>query len=209
MSPAVTDPRDLRVLIPRARRAIDGPTALSSAAVSTSLNDDELLGLVADAVGNVILLTGGSSSFGYKLEVVSRDAYYLAPNSWRTDAEMIIEAQTAVIAQVAIDFFFVGIRNQFVSETIKDEGQEWTYDRSATLVRDQMKLLAEIRDRALTIIAETNQVPDAYLSYVAERDMQAATWLEPWAPEVGRGVPFSGIGGGYALGEFDLGQAWW
>jgi hypothetical protein len=72
---AVTDLRDLRVLIPETRRAIDGPTATSSAAVSASLTDAEVLGLVADATSEAILMTGGSTQFGYQLVVVERDEF--------------------------------------------------------------------------------------------------------------------------------------
>lgn len=207
----VTDLRDLRVLIPRARRAIDGPTALSSASVATTLNDDEVLGVIADGVANVILLTGGAQSFGYQLVVTSRDTNYMAPNGWATDQQMSTEAETAVIAQAAIDFFFNKFQDMKVHEAIADEGQSWDWDKSPALVRDQLKLLGAVRDKALANLAALNVPLDSFISFVAERDKLAAIWVEPWVSEIGAPVPFTWGGdlSGHDSRFLGPGEAWW
>jgi hypothetical protein len=197
---AVTDLRDLRVLIPETRRAIDGPTATSSAAVSASLTDVEVLGLIADATSEVILMTGGSSEFGYQLVVVERDEFYKAPIAWATDRERDPYADVVIRSQAAINFFFQKVQNLKVSEEISDEGQTWTYSYSAQLVRDQMRFLVETRDRALAMLAAMNAPLDSWVSLVANRDKMAAIYLEPYVEEIGAPVPYTGIGGG---GDFD------
>jgi Lon protease-like protein len=199
---AVTDLRDLRVLIPETRRAIDGPTATSSAAVSASLTDVEVLGLIADATSEVILMTGGSSEFGYQLVVVERDPFYQAPIAWRTDQERNPQADVVIRAQAAINFFFQKVQNLKVSEEISDEGQTWNYSYSAQLVRDQMRFLVETRDRALAMLAAINAPLDSWVSLVANRDKMAAVYLEPYVEEIGAPVPYTGIGGGTG-GDFD------
>lgn len=184
---AVTDVRDVRVLIPRVRRAIDGPEATGSGSVAASLTDDMMVGLIADAVADVILLTGGF--FGYSLEVVDRDDIYMAPTAWRTDRERSSSADTVISAQAAINYFFHKLRDMKFAETIKDESQEWSWQKSASLVRDQMRNLAEMRDRALASIQAQGVALDAYISFVAERDVIASRYIEPWVDSG------SGLGG--------------
>ena|SRR5438270_6192624 len=201
---AVSDTRDLRVMIPRCRRAIDGPRATSSASVAATLSDSEVLGLVADSTANVILLTGGSQVFGYMLVPTHYDPFYKAPDQWATDKPLSPEAQDVVIAQAAIDFYSDRLRhNSFTAETIKDEGQEWTWERSANLLQLQLKLLAEVRDRALEMLQRLNAPLDSYISSVAERDKLAAVYLEPWVKEIGAPVPYAGLSGAYT-GGFDF-----
>lgn len=202
MSTAVTDLRDLRVLIPATRRAIDGPTATSSAAVTASLNDEQILGLVADATAEVILMTGGDASFGYKLEVVERDPLYLAPIAWRTDRERNSYADVVIRAQAAINFYFQKVSVLKTKEDISDEGQSWSYEFSASLVRDQMAYLIKVREEAIRMLAAINAPLDSWVSLVAERDKMAALYLEPYVEEIGAPVPFSGMLG-VAEGGFD------
>jgi hypothetical protein len=56
-----------------------------------------------------------------------------------------------------------------VQETIRDEGQEWSYTLSATLMRDRILQLQKARDDALEIIASyTSSV--AFIDLWHERD---------------------------------------
>lgn len=198
---AVTDIRDLRVLIPETRRAIDGPTAMSSASVAASLRDDEVLALVADATAEVILMTGGSPSFGYQLVVVERDPNYMAPIAWRTDQERNSYADVVIRSQAAINFFFQKVRDLKTKEDISDEGQSWSYEFSASLVRDQMAYLIKVREEAIRMLAAINAPLDSWVSLVANRDKMAAIYLEPYVEEIGAPVPFTGLGS--AEGGFD------
>ncbi|GAC1522469.1 MAG: hypothetical protein NVS3B1_07890 [Marmoricola sp.] len=200
----VTASSDLRVLIPRCRRAIDGPRAMSSAAVAATFDDSEVLALVADSTAEVILLTGGSSVFGYKLIATHVDPFYLAPDQWATDQPLSPEAQDVVIAQAAINVHLHRLReNPYTAESIGDEGQTWSWEKSANVLVAHLKLLAEVRDRSLELLRAMNAPLDAYFSLVAERDKLAAVYLEPYVSEVGAPVPYAGLSGAYT-GGFDF-----
>lgn len=200
----VTSTSDLRVLIPRCRRAIDGPRALSSAAVTATYDDSEVLAVVADATAEVILLTGGSSVFGYQLVATHRDPFYQAPDQWATDRDLSPEAQDVVIAQAAINVHLHRLREDpLTSEEIADEGQSWKWEKSANLLLAQLKLLADIRDRALELLRAMNAPLDQFISTMAERDLLAASYLEPYVVEVGAPVPWIGLSGGY-VGGYDF-----
>jgi len=176
----VTDLRDVRVLIPRTRRALDGPHATGSGSVAAHLSDDELTGLIADAIGDVIFYSGGTV-FGHTLEVVARDTYYQAPIDWRTDTELTLPEQTIVIAQAAINYFMHKLAElQYARETIQDEGQEWTYEIPAALLREQLKTLTAARDKALETVKTQGAALDSYVSFITERDALVAAYIEPW-----------------------------
>lgn len=177
---------DVRVLIPRVRRALDGPAASSSAAPSSSYDDEALKTLVADAIGEVIFFTGGV--FPHKLNVAARDDVYGAPTEWTIDPPLS-EAEAGVIAaQAALNTYFFSLRDLKTSETIQDEGQQWSYSLSATLIRDQMQYLMALRDKALEQIkAEQSAALDTYISFIHERDVLASTYVEPWVAQIGPG----------------------
>lgn len=175
--PPVTDLRDIRVLTPDTRRAIDGPTATSSAAVSSSLDDDQVKNLIADALGDVILLEGGV--FGKTLEVTARDDYYQAPTEWRTSEELSVQEKRAIVAQAALNFYFQTVKSLKTSEVISDEGQSWEYSLSAQLLRDQLRALIDMRDKAIAALADEGVPASAWVDYVHERDLVAWTLLDP------------------------------
>jgi hypothetical protein len=196
----VTDVRDLRVLIPACRRAIDGPMATSNAAPSATLDDPQVLGLLADATSELILFT--HESFGTRLEVVERDSLYMAPIAWQTDRERSSAEDAAILSQAALDHYFQAVKNLKVSESLKNEAQEWTYTISANVVSAWIAYLRDNRDKAIEAMQDVELPPDVYFSLVAERDRIAAAWLEPWVPEIGAPVPYAGYGGSGPL-EYD------
>ena len=61
----MADPVDIRVMVPRVRRALEG------AGAPQVLTDDAIKDLTADAIAEVILYTGGV--FGHELVVTDRD----------------------------------------------------------------------------------------------------------------------------------------
>lgn len=204
---AVTDLRDLRVLIPACRRAIDGPTATSSASVSATLTDDEVLGLLADATGELILHTASAdgsanNAFGNALVVTARDPLYMAPSSWATEEPRSTAQDAAILSQAALNHYFWMIKIIKVSEAIKDEANEWQYSLSANVIAAWMAYLIANRDKAIAALQSLNVVMDVYISMVAERDRMAAAWLEPWVTEIGAPVPYAGGGGSGPL-EYD------
>lgn len=185
---AVTDIRDLRVLIPAARRSIDGPEATGSASVSATLTDDMVLAAVADATAELILMVG-PHAFGYTLEVTERDTDYMAPVEWATDKERSPQVDAVIVSQAALNYHFRRLTELKTSETIKDEGEEWTYSISANALATWLKLLTETRDRALDMLITLGAPLDTYVSTVTARDVATARLVEPWVEGV------SGIGG--------------
>lgn len=205
---AVTDLRDLRVLIPACRRAIDGPTALASGSVSVTLDDQEVLALVADATAELILNTAsrdGSvmNAFGNQLVVAQRDPFYLAPIAWMTDQPRSTAQDAAILSQAALNHYFWMLKGMKTSETMKNEAVEWTYTiLSPAVLLAWIQYLIGNRDKAIAALQSINVVMDVYISLVAERDRLSATWLEPWVTEIGAPVPYVG-GGGQGPLEYD------
>lgn len=195
----VNDQRDLRVLIPACRRAIDGPMAVSSGSVAATLSDTEVLGLVADATGELILFTHGHESLGFQLIPIARDPFYLAPIAWATDLFRPPAADAAILSQAALNYYFQTIKTLKTSETIKNEAVDWEYTLSANVISAYMQYLIANRDKAIQAMQQIHAPLDGYVSLVANRDFMAAAWIEPWVKEVGAPVPYSGLGGAGAM----------
>lgn len=173
MAPEVND---VRVLIPRVRRALEGP--LASGATST-LDDEQVKALVADAIAEVIFFTGGA--FSHTLDVTVRDDSYGAPEEWAVNPPLSEAEASVIAAQAAINYFFFGLRDVKTQETIRDEGAEWSYTISATLLRDHLSYLMKLRDQALQQVqAEQSVSLDAYVSLIESRDSIASAYMEPW-----------------------------
>lgn len=180
--PAVTSDKDIRVHIPRMRRALDGPEATSSA-VSGTLSDDQVTNSIADSIAEVIFYTAGG--WGRKLNVTARDDYYKAPIAWETD-EVLSDAElTAVIAQGALNHFHFELGALKTSERIQNEGQEWEWAISASAVSERIKALRAQRDEAIAILKNAGIVAEEWINTLAIRDCQTDALIEPWVHGVG------------------------
>ena len=82
----MADPVDIRVMVPRVRRALEG------AGAPPVLTDDAIKDLTADAIAEVILYTGGV--FGHELVVTARDDATNAPTEYATDPELTLSEQS-------------------------------------------------------------------------------------------------------------------
>lgn len=176
--------QNVRELIPRVRRAVEGPITPEQA-----LSDDQVLALAADAIADIILFTAGS--WGHTLVVTGRAAETNVPNEWAVDPELNPEEESVVAAQAALGYFFHTFKDMKTSERIVSEGREWEYNTSANLLRDWIKALQEQRNKALESLQAANPALARYASILAVRDRVAAARLEPW-----QGV---GVGGGMEL----------
>jgi hypothetical protein len=200
----VPDLTDLRVLVPRARRACEGPYGPPDG--KPELLNEQIYQMVADACSEIILYTG--TLFGHELQVKKRDPIVGFPTDWKTEV-MLSEWESAVIInQTGLNFVLHLIRDTKTAETIKDEGQEWAWQSSANLLQAQLKILSEGRDKAIEMLERLKAPLDSYISTVAERDKIAAIYLEPWVAEVGAPVPYSGLGGA-TQGGFDFRFGTW
>ncbi len=186
---AVTDIRDTRVLIPRLRRALDGPQAMSSASPGATLSDEQLNAIAADAVGSMIFYSG--SLFGSTLQVAERDPFYQSPTAWFTDPALSEPQITAVVSQAALDYFFSRLSSTAAgktAETIKDEATEWSWEISPQAVVERLRQLRADRDKAIEQLVEDGWESDsAWESFIATRDRFTSLLIEPWVEGVGLG----------------------
>lgn len=177
--------QDVRELIPRVRRAIEGPAGVSTGALS----DDQVLALAADSISDIILFTVGR--WGHALLVTHRATGNI-PDEWAVDPGLEPQEESVVAAQAGITFFFHTVTNKKISESIQNEGQTWDYQLSATVLRDQVKLLQDQRDRALEALMEAHPVLARYASILAVRDRVGAAILEPFTFNGGTGIELGG-----------------
>ena len=167
----MAEPTDIRVLVPRVRRALDvSPDHLS---------DDDAKDLVADAIADIILYSGGL--FGKDLIVTDRDAAG-APSEYETSDELTLPEGSLISTQAALNWFFHRFNEASVSEKIGDEAVTWERQRSATLLRDQFKLLVDQRDAAIAELKADGAALDGFESFLAVRDPYTARLIEPWFP---------------------------
>jgi hypothetical protein len=131
--PAVTDARDVRTLIPRVRRALDGPAATSPLADASTLTDDEVTAVIADAIADILLYTGGSTVFGHTLEVVATITnerqtwtYKLSAQLLTNQFQMLTKARDAALEEVKVQHAvpeayvsFLGARDASVAALIE------------------------------------------------------------------------------------------
>jgi hypothetical protein len=174
--------QDVAEIIPRVRRAIEGPVPL---APSDALTDTQLLAWTADAIGDIILITVGK--WPHSLVVTERDTDTNVPTAWGVDPGLDPQEEGVVAAQAAIQFFFHQVKDMKVSERIVNEGQQWEWAKSATLLRDQIKLLTDQRNAMLEGLLEKFPVLARYASILEVRDRLGATLLEPWSRTGGLG----------------------
>lgn len=178
MADAVTDPRDTRVLIPRIRRTLEGPAAMGSGIGGSTLTDDQINAIGADAIANIILYTGGL--FGHTLDVTARDEFYLAPTAWLVDPALETAEESVIIAQAALDYFFQDMKAMKVSETIRDEAVEWSYSISANGLTEYLKNLRSLRDQAIQKILDGGAALESWTSFIAVRDSVTSAIIEPY-----------------------------
>lgn len=178
--------QDVRDLIPRVRRALEGPVEVTGPA---ALTDPQVEALAADALADVILLTVGA--WPHTLEISDRDLDTNLPLHYTVAPGLTLAEESVIAAQAAITFFFHQVKNIKTSEQIVNEGESWSYALSANLLRDQIKLLQDQRDAALEALTRSNPVMARYASVLAVRDRLGAALLEPWTT--------GGLGGGQIL----------
>jgi hypothetical protein len=177
MAPDLTD---VRVLIPRVRRSLEGPFGSASGMAGATLEDAQVEALIADAIADVILYTGGL--FGHQLLVAARDPDYGAPTKWKTDEQLTEPEGTVIVAEAALRFFYQSVKDMKVQESIANEGQSWSWSMSANAVVEWLKMLKGRRDEALAIVSQLNGIViDGFTSYLAVRDSAVAAYIEPFA----------------------------
>lgn len=174
----VTDLSDIRVLIPRMRRALDGPTATSSASVSSTLDDTQVTNVIADAIAEVIFFS--SSAFGKTLEVTERDSYYQAPVAWKTSEPLSEPEATVITCQGALSYFYNSLSGLKTSETTKEADREWSWAISASALAERVKDLRAQRDKAIDLLTAQNVIAEDWVNTLEVRDAYTDMLIEPF-----------------------------
>lgn len=169
----MADPQDVRQLVPRVRRALEGPVQIAG-----GLSDAEIEAVTADAIADLILLTAGE--WKYTLAVSEVDDDTQLPLHYAVSPELSLVEQSLVAAQAALTQIFHSMRDVKTSERIANEGQEWEYSRSASLLRDWLAALQKQRDDALAALEKANPIMVRVSSILAVRDRLASQVIEPW-----------------------------
>lgn len=169
--------QDVADIVPRVRRALEGAKALPDADPA-KLSDDEVEAAAADAIGDLILYTGGGWLHAITVSVPGAPG---DPYHFTVDPGLSFEEQGLVAIQAALNYFFHVFREQKVSQRIKAEGREWEYSQSANLLRDAIKLLKDQRDLALRSLQGSIPPLARAASFLATRDPVAAALIEPYA----------------------------
>ncbi len=174
------DLTDIRVLIPRARRTIEGPGASAAGTVMGpgGLDDGQVTALVADAVAEAIFYTDGM--FDVILEVTQRDENYGAPIAWKLSRELSEPEATVIMAQAALNYIFSTLSTTKTSETFKEADREWSYGVSANALGERIKTLREQRDKALELITSLSVVAETLVNTLAVRDAYTDALIEPY-----------------------------
>jgi hypothetical protein len=163
---------DIRVLVPRVRRAVEGVGG------NGVLTDNQVKDLVADAIADVILYSGGL--FGHELLVTATlSGGVPVPTEYATEPALTLAEGSVIAAQAALNHLTRELALLKTGETIRDEGQEWSWQTSAQAVSERVKELREARDRALEVIAAQQYVPVTFTSFLAVRDRCVAGLIEP------------------------------
>lgn len=167
-------PQDVRELVPRVRRALEGPVPVEVG----GLSEEQVEAAAADAIADLIMLTSGE--WDHKLTVTETDDDTGYPKHYAVDPGLELHEQSLVAAQAALSHVFHVLRETKVSETIRNEGQEWSFQRSSTMLRDYLNALKEQRDAALKALEAQNPVLVRVSSILAVRDRLASAVIEPW-----------------------------
>lgn len=190
MNGTVLASTDLRELVPRARRAIEGP--YGPPAGRPPLTDDQIYPMVADATADIILFSG--SLFEHELVVTERDPTANFPIAWEAQPGLDEMDVSLITVEVALNYFFFLFRDMKTTETIQNEGTQWSYTVSANVMRDYIKALEDQRNLALAGMRSWHQPLDRYASIIRVRDQQTVAILEWWSTNPLDRVP--GLPGG-------------
>lgn len=172
--------QDVAEIVPRVRRAIEGPTP------DAGVSDDTFVPVAADAIGDLILVTAGT--WPHTLDVTQRsNGATGVPEQWSVSPGLSATEEGLVAMQAALNYAVTWLRDMKVSERIVNEGQQWEWTKSATALRDWLKLVTEQRNAALEALEQTYPVMVRVRSFLAIRDAAASRMLEPWLAGGGNG----------------------
>lgn len=170
------DDRDIRLIVPQVRRYLDPGVGAGSAA--SSYTDDDLVQVTADAIGELILITGASDAFPYEIAASATDGngfitdYYTEPAITLTDRSL-------VAIQAAIGQVFADLRGLRTQERIADEGSTWEYTKSVTAAKEKLGLLLDTRKSVLERVTRANPALDAFVDLIEVRAPTVATEINP------------------------------
>lgn len=180
--------QDVRALVPRVRRAIEGPVPVTGA---DALSDTQVEALAADCIADIILMTEQQWAHTLTASEMSTSVPPY-PLHWQVDPELSLPEESVIAAQAALTWYMQQFSGDTkISESIVNEGRQWQWQKSAQLLVAHLKTLKDERDAALEALLGSNPVLARYVSTLQVRDVLASARLEPWVT--------GGLGGGMLL----------
>jgi hypothetical protein len=162
--------QDVADLVPRVRRAIEGAGAVNP----SGLSDGAIEAAAADAIGDLILATGGA----WKHTLAGTNGP--PATEWEVEPALTLPEEGLVALQAALTFFVHALRTAKVSQTVRTESREFSYSLSANTLRDILKALKDQRDAALAGLEESNPVFARVGSFIQAHDSLTSALVEPW-----------------------------
>jgi hypothetical protein len=162
--------QDVADLVPRVRRALEGAGSVNP----SGLSDLDLEAAAADAIGDLILATGGA--WKHTLEGANGPP----ATHWQVDPGLTEPEASMVAIQAALTFFIHALRTQKVAESMQTESRQWSWELSASTLRDVLKALKDQRDLALAGLEEEVPVFARVHSFIQAHDSLTSALVEPW-----------------------------
>lgn len=170
------DDRDIRLIIPQLRRYLDIGAASGSAAVAYT--DDHLVQVAADAISELILITGAGTGFAYVIAASATDGNGYITDFY-TEPAVTLTDRALVAVQAALGQVWAEVAGMKVKEKIANEGSEWTWEKSSSLLRDRVNYLLAIRKQVLDAAVAANPTLDAFVDLIEMRAPTVATEINP------------------------------
>lgn len=170
------DARDIRLIVPQVRRYL--APGVASASAASSYTDDHLVQVTADAIGELILISGGDDPFGYSIAASAVDGSGFITDYY-TEPEIALVDRSLVAIQAAIGQVFGELRDMKTSEKIANEGSSWEWQKSVTGVQEKLKQLLALRRLIFERAAEGNRVLDGFVDLIEVRAPTVFTEISP------------------------------
>ncbi len=169
------DERDIRLIVPQVRRYLDAGVAAASAAIAYT--DNHLVQVTADAISELVLITGGTG-FPYVISASATDGSgYITEYS--TEPAITLTDRALVAVQAALGQAWADLRGYKTREKISDEGSTWEYEKSVTALRQRVDYLIDMRKTVLRAAAAASPPLDRFVDLIETRAPTVAAEINP------------------------------
>lgn len=169
--------KNIRIMEPIVRRALE--PGVPSASAAASYTADMIRDVTADAFSMIQFAAG--PDWPYYISVIERNPTTCFPEEFATNEALPYEVQSLVGIQAALQATLNELTTTLkMRETIKDEGSEWTYEKSVNLLRDKIKALQDDRNEAIRQMQRAVAPLEQFVNLIAQRVPLIDQRIEPY-----------------------------